>query len=1360
MNYSRRRPRSSLLALSVLAAIVFASCGGESRPPPPPAPPPFVPQSIKITLGDRGGEITLMTTQAGGYTRDGEPFQSGTTVEAEGNNYKLTLADGRWSAEYVPPDPVAVALGKSGQALLITRNEDGSYQAGDITFKSGDALPPVSNGSVYRLTLDDETWQVEYVVPDPIAVELGMSGETLALTRQENGSFTSPDGDVIDSGDIWTLAATGSDYKLTFVDGEWSAEYAPPVPSTIILGLTGESLQVTRLEDGSYQANGEALASGDTVPASNGNMYRLYLVNDQWREEYVVPASIHVRLGISGEVLALTAQENGTFRTDDGVTVGSGDTWTAEANGSEYRLTLLNGEWSAEYLPPHTAVVVLGAAGDRVSVERREDGRYEVNGRLLESDQPVIADNGNAYRLTFANGRWTAEFVPDSISVDLGPSGETITLVREEGGQYWLGRMVIQTGHIHQTESGASYRLVLTGGKWTAQYVPEPIQVQAGDSGAFIVLLHLEDGTFLLDGEEVRSGETVVRDGNEYVLTRTGNRWSADFRTGTVEVDLPGGGSVTLAKQEDGTYTLDGRVVRSGSTRTINGVRHRLTLGDDGWTATRRVFPTTPTGGTGGDTGTGGTSTSSRTESDERHEVVFGQTDFRLCDDCSSETGSGNEGTFLEVGPTGAKAEYSLYDLLGRSGVVSITRTYADSARERIQEIADTIKRYRVLYELEAIDPNVHINTGDGDVGLWTQAVNELKKIFGSSYTRATPWRGNSVEFREVDDVIEDLESLADTLSSRSAFKEEFESFFAVGQDVDDYFETPSSRINFGSTRNTRFGAYANKETTGDAVTANWMSGVFAYSQLERPGTTGLPTRGEATYRGDALAVDAMHQLYSGEIELSAAFSNSRIDGRVRDLKDEDGDRWTHASKEVESIGLPRVTFTDGEFETSTSETTIRYTDNSQDVSVEDSVFQGEFVNEGSEVLGTWSVGNANLLEGSFGASRASTAAAARPTVNDRGAESKVFLANTIVSADSGRITFTSGTITIDPDVATESPINFVATQLRGSRRDTKPDIPVTFVKAAMTVIDNQITALNLVIADSTTGTNERNAIFTLVDTELDKVFGSHTSSFESYPVDGSNDPDDTAARNLLSAASRALSTVGNLRNALDPNDTTEVFSGDASVDQAENIYNAVPFKLAIEFDYSDHDYTRFGAWAETSRAHAAVASPQINTGVFAYSSLIPVNYSDSLGLDFTAVYEGGTIAVDSRGSIYMGSFELTVEWNPDATNDVSSLISDLKKVADDSWFQHDDKDVEHVGFSGMTVPSTGPITFDSSSPTVWVQYRNDGAQSSLSGSSGISGTFVQESVDGPLGVIGQWSLSDSDLDAPIKGAFGAELVP
>ena len=79
--------------------------GGAIPPAPPPAPPPFQPEAVEVALGENGGTVILMTTEAGGFTREGKAFTGGAAnpVEgADGRVYVLTLADGTWSAALVP----------------------------------------------------------------------------------------------------------------------------------------------------------------------------------------------------------------------------------------------------------------------------------------------------------------------------------------------------------------------------------------------------------------------------------------------------------------------------------------------------------------------------------------------------------------------------------------------------------------------------------------------------------------------------------------------------------------------------------------------------------------------------------------------------------------------------------------------------------------------------------------------------------------------------------------------------------------------------------------------------------------------------------------------------------------------------------------------------------------------------------------------------------------------------------------------------------------------------------------------------------------------------------------------------------
>ncbi len=87
-----------------------ATCSDGTGPPPvgplgpPPAPPPFIPQAVEVALGTGGETITLMTTEAGGYTLNNEAFASGTTATASNRDlYRLTLDGTTWTAVNVDP---------------------------------------------------------------------------------------------------------------------------------------------------------------------------------------------------------------------------------------------------------------------------------------------------------------------------------------------------------------------------------------------------------------------------------------------------------------------------------------------------------------------------------------------------------------------------------------------------------------------------------------------------------------------------------------------------------------------------------------------------------------------------------------------------------------------------------------------------------------------------------------------------------------------------------------------------------------------------------------------------------------------------------------------------------------------------------------------------------------------------------------------------------------------------------------------------------------------------------------------------------------------------------------------------------
>ena len=241
MTSFNRKSAFLLAALGAVLLIGLAGCGGDEPAPPPPAPPPFVPQTITVTLGEHGGTAQFRTTQAGGFTMNGNPFSSGSTVVSEdnGKTYRVTLSGTAGTAEFVRAEQVRLRLGSSGEGLFIDENEDGTYTGtlaanfDETTFRSGE-LVRTSRGVQYRLTLEDGTWTAVFEAPPPVEITLGASGYPVELVMTEDGGYTL-NGNQFRSGDIVTTP-TDSRYRLTLVDGEWAVRLCSAGPDP---GLAG-----------------------------------------------------------------------------------------------------------------------------------------------------------------------------------------------------------------------------------------------------------------------------------------------------------------------------------------------------------------------------------------------------------------------------------------------------------------------------------------------------------------------------------------------------------------------------------------------------------------------------------------------------------------------------------------------------------------------------------------------------------------------------------------------------------------------------------------------------------------------------------------------------------------------------------------------------------------------------------------------------------------------------------------------------------------------------------------------------------------------------------------------------------------
>ena len=442
---TKKRNQSHCLLFSGVAivTIFLAGCGAEPAPAPPPAPrpPAFQPEVVVVDLGEHGGKTTLISTQAGGWTHNGEAIESGAVVRGENSaDYVLTLSGGRWTAEFVPPDPIMVALGASGSSVSVRMLEDGRHELNGESLESGQVWT-ASNGFQYRFEQSaDGAWTATFVAAPPISVRLGESGDAVEIRMTEGGTFEL-DGKPLLSGTVH-LAANGNRYRfLLQADGRWTTEFVSPEPTVVLLGGSGETVLVSIRENGSYELDGELLISGQVRTVASGGRYRFQLAPDgTWRATYL-PTRVEIPLGLHGGTITLVRQEDGSHRR--GSTLFASGSRVTGDNGHTYTLTLVGGQWRANPEPLWIYISLPGRT-DTVQVRRFEDGTYFFEGREIRSGDSISV-GGVSYVLTLVGTQGTARrqtVTPPDPEPPLPPGVDgpltTDSMATYEGVRPWL----------------------------------------------------------------------------------------------------------------------------------------------------------------------------------------------------------------------------------------------------------------------------------------------------------------------------------------------------------------------------------------------------------------------------------------------------------------------------------------------------------------------------------------------------------------------------------------------------------------------------------------------------------------------------------------------------------------------------------------------------------------------------------------------------------------------------------------------------------------------------------------------------------------------------------------------------------
>ena len=592
----------AILALGLAGCGGDEPATATAPPAPPPAPPPFQPQPVEVTLGENGGTATLMTTEDDGFTLNGEAFEGGAEnpVEGEGGRmYVLTRGeDGMWTAAFQPME-VTVDLGASEERATLMTTEAGGFTLGGEPFESGGTAMNAA-GESYTLTLaagEDGAmaWSAMHV-PRMETVPLGQFGGTVELTTAEDGTWMiggdalSADGsDTYTVGDRTYSLALGGEEGMT-----WMATFAPE-ERTVLLGKSGETVTLMTTEAGGWmRGDADVDPAGFTAVAANGNAYELALGDDgRWMATFA-PQPVEVALGASGETVTLMTAEDGTF-TMDGAAFGTGGT-AMNAAAESYTLTLgADGTWSAMHMP-RTQTVALGGSGDSVDLMTNEAGMWMLGGTALQadgSDRHVEADR--TYSLALGDdGAWMAAFVPMPVSVALGASGEAVTLMTAEDGTFTLDGAAFASGGEALNSFGESYALTLDAdGLWAAMHMPRVQTVALGASGDSVDLATAEDGMWMLGGTALQadgSDRHVEADRTYSLALGDDGAWMAAFVPVEVPVTLGiTGETVTLMTTEAGGWARDGSSVDPAghAAEATNGNAYELAIGADGrWMAT------------------------------------------------------------------------------------------------------------------------------------------------------------------------------------------------------------------------------------------------------------------------------------------------------------------------------------------------------------------------------------------------------------------------------------------------------------------------------------------------------------------------------------------------------------------------------------------------------------------------------------------------------------------------------------------------------------------------------------------------------------------------------------------------------
>ena len=993
--------------------------------------------------------------------------------------------------------------------------------------------------------------------------------------------------------------------------------------------------------------------------------------------------------------------------------------------------------------------VVLGASGSSVEVTRAGDGSYRLGETVLtEGHEHVDEASGNTYVFAQSpDGTWTASYKPAEQTVELGSAG-SLVLARAENGT-WLsvsGGGPVAAGDVVTAANGASYRLALADGLWSAAFEPEAVPI----AGTDLVAMSTETG----DGHLVGPGAVLPASG-----------------TGDVTV---GGASYHVWREDDGLHGA--RFDRVPYAEDAAGANFQIGLasGVAVLSADDRETPA----------------------NEDRTKIKVGGAEFPLGEllGTGESTVRGKQ-TVREartlIAKLRADAEILIEFLDDDRDAV---RRLLERSWDRVQAALDGIfgpgtiplrRELRPDRALRAFDrlaaalsslPAFQAATEEDGRGEFPEAAltaSEAAEAFG-----AAEWEAKAV-----------MGSTRDTRYG-AVWKTARPNGLAVADSSLDPDEAAGAE----------HGAFA-YSVTGDTH-QSWQvpqQGTARY----RGGTAAVSGTG-TLYTGEIdLLVRFRTQTVSGRIsKLTDGRGRRWAYGRTEDTVDQ----RLFDRDSVDWISLPDMRLeTKADWARAKREpgrATLFYLPGGRPPEQVPATFAGHLVGRGleagSQAVGVWSVGvnrlDSTWMAGGFGAHRVPTLSDSRPEA-DRGTSVEAAVAPPAAELRDGILELRASQY--GANLTTEDPDDGGAVSRNGERVVQKHLLPLhdlydrrgleqvhdgrTFVEIARAEIERLrgALALSLPLFDRT-DMSFREPVWGRIDEHIRYWLFGHLWLGE-YPTRRGL-ADDRAALERLDRVLEALESPAALAAALE--DWTDgVFVGSdgrpvREMDTGE-AWDRVEWRIRVWTGATR--YTRFGAWRKQTAVNAAagyedrVEEDENGPDAFAYSSLPQTAYANAgdprFPLGASATYSGETVAVQGT-AFYTGSVRLRVRWH-DAwvageAGRLTAAISGLRDGFGDRLTYAGGgrrRLVDTLRIANVAIlVDSGRVRFENDIQSLaTISYFDRAGLAALGAGASVEGKFVGSSADGPLGAIGLWTV-DADIGlgqgGRMRGAFGAELGP